>query len=329
MANHLALEALEAELSYVRRQLSEVPESSWGTARLMWESRLADIETRKAEISSSISHYAKVTLVFDGSPVIASRKIRLDFAVDALESYQNIVAHALASNIAGKLPKRGRLPGADQSKLYIRDLARGSVGFILEESPDRQTVLMPTALKRAVEGASEIIRKFTESSEEDFEDVLETMQPRLVTAMQKFAMILQENGASTNITVGLDMVALSAADVGRISYLLQEVQINELTELVDGRILGILPDSGQFELQLADGDEKIIRGITSEDIAATYSVDAVFREQLVVQDVRVQIKRVQTVRRGHVVREQYVLESINPTDQAKQIVGPNDSADRQ
>jgi hypothetical protein len=72
-------------------------------------------------------------VIFDGNPVIGSGDIRLDFTADVLDRYQKLIAIVLASGIDADFPKRGPLPGAEQSRLFIRDIVHGSMGFILEE----------------------------------------------------------------------------------------------------------------------------------------------------------------------------------------------------
>jgi hypothetical protein len=45
----------------------------------------------------------------------------------------------VAERAGAELGERGRLPAAFSSKLFIRDMVRGSVGFVLEEPQDSHT----------------------------------------------------------------------------------------------------------------------------------------------------------------------------------------------
>ena len=96
MPTLLSIEALKADRRYVERQLAEVGDNPWATARHMWQTRLAEIDAQIAALSASSSNYASVALIFDGNPVIGSGDIRLDFTTDALDSYQKIISLALA-----------------------------------------------------------------------------------------------------------------------------------------------------------------------------------------------------------------------------------------
>ena len=236
MPTLLSIEALEADRHYVQRQVDEIQPNPWGTAKLMWESRLADIDREIAELRASRSSYASVALIFDGLPVVGAIDIRLHFAADALDGYQELVTIALASNLSEQLPRRGPHPGADRSRLFIRDLARGSMGFILEEIMPEQKGTLSSELKDAVEGVTLLLNILNTATDEVFESTLENTQPRLVAAVQRFIKILRDAGASTRIIGDEHRLVLSADDVGRLSSRLRDVDVSEDVESTDGRV---------------------------------------------------------------------------------------------
>lgn len=315
MPTLLSIEALESERLYVQRQLDETLESKWGTARLMWKSRLADIEKKLAELSAARSNYASVALIFDGTPVVGASDIRLDFAADALDKYQKVITLALASKLSEAIPERGRIPGTNQSRLFIRDIARGSMGFILEEIAPEQQEMLPTILKDAVESTTQLITSLSASSDADLDDVLVTVQPRLVGAIQRFAKNLYEAGASTRIVGDELSLALSLEDVGRLSNRLNEIEIKEEIEQLRGVLLGILPEARQFELRLPQDDDATVAGVISEELATKYLADIAFKDRLLLKPVLAQIKLIQTIRNGRLVREQRVLEAVEQATQ--------------
>lgn len=310
MPTLLSLEALEADRHYVQRQLNEIQPNPWGTAKLMWESRLADIDREIAALAASRSNYASVALIFDGLPVIGESNIRLDFATDALDEYQRLVTLALASRHSEESSQRGPISDADRSRLFIRDLARGSVGFILEEIPPKQKVMFPTELKNAVEESTLLLATLSSATDEIFESTLETTPPKLVAAVQRFAKILYESGASTRIVGDQHRLVLSADDVGHLSRRLNEVEVSEMVEPTDGILLGILPESRQFELKRSGDDAETIKGAISKELAFKYTADVAFKERLLLRPVRAQITFVRTTRNGKIVRERRVLESV-------------------
>lgn len=309
MPTLLSLEALEADRHYVQRQLNEIQPNPWGTAKLMWESRLADIDREIAALAASRSNYASVALIFDGLPVIGESNIRLDFATDALDEYQRLVTLALASRHSEESPHRGPI-SEDRSRLFIRDLARGSVGFILEEIAPKQKVMFPTELKDAVEESTLLLATLSTATDEIFESTLETTPPKLVAAVQRFAKILYEAGASTRIVGDQHRLVLSADDVGHLSRRLNEVEVSEEVEPTDGILLGILPESRQFELKLQGDEAETIKGAISKELAFKYTADVAFKERLLLRPIRAQITFVRTTRNGKIVRERRVLESV-------------------
>lgn len=316
MPTLLSIEALEEDRLYVKRQYNDSGANPWGTARLMWQNRLSEIEAQIAELSMKSSNFASVALIFNGNPVIGSNDIRLDFTADALDSYQKIIATVLATKLIPELPNKGPIPGADQSHLFIRDLVRGSMGFILEEISTDQSEMLPTVLKSAVEDATLLLATLSAGSDTEFETALDETQPRLVDAVQKFAKVLYEAGASTRIVGDRNKLTLSIDEVGRLSKRLNEVEVLEEIEPVDGVLLGVLPDSREFELK-TQVDDQTIKGSISDELALKYTADVAFKERLLLQPVRAQIKVIRTSRNGKLVRERRVLEALEPTSSSE------------
>ncbi|HEY8595622.1 MAG TPA: hypothetical protein VIL84_10295 [Devosiaceae bacterium] len=313
MPTLLSIESLEADRRFAERQLAEVGDNPWATARHMWQTKLAEIDAQITALSTYRSNYASVALIFDGNPVIGSGDIRLDFATDVLDSYQKIISLELAARLSHEdLPERGRLPGADKSRLFIRDIVHGSMGFLLEEIVPEQREMLPTPLKHTVEGVTQLLTTLNDATDDIFESTLENTQPRVVGALQKFAKILQEAGASTRIVDDEQGLVLSQADVSRLSQRLGEVEIIEEDESVDGILLGVLPESHEFELRPLGDDSITIKGTISDDLALKYRADTAFKERLLLQPVRAHIKVIRTTRNGRLLRERRVLETLEP-----------------
>jgi hypothetical protein len=317
MATLLTIETLEADKRYVEYQLAQADNDPWGTVRLMWGNRLAEINRQLEEIGTKRSNYASVALVFNGNPVVGSSDIRLDFTSDALTSFQKLVSARLAererqaAGDATALPKRGKLPGARNTNLFIRDLVRGSMGFILEELPE-QAELLPTKLKEAVESSTELLGRLNEASDDEFQGIVAEAEPRVVQAIQKFAKVLFEAGASTRISGDQQRTNLSIAEVDRLSKRLNEVEVTEEVEVLDGVLQGLLPDKLEFEFKVAGEDGITLRGDVVEDLARKYTLDPAFVEQLLHKPGRARIKIVRTSRNGVQSKQQRVMEALEP-----------------
>ena len=187
------------------------------------------------------------------------------------------------------------------------------MGFILEEiAPEQFSTGAFGVLKVAVEDATQLITTLSAGSDPDFETALEAIQPRLVGAVQRFAKVLYEAGASAKIVGDEHRLDLTIDQVGQLSRRLNEIEVTEETEAVDGVLLGVLPESHRFELKMP-GDEGItLRGAVSDDLAMKYTLDTAFKDQLLLKPVRAQVRTVRTVRSGKLVNEKKILEALEP-----------------
>lgn len=312
MPTLLSIEALEADRLYVERQLVEAGDDPWDTARLMWESRLVDINKQISALATARSSYANVALIFDGQPVVGSSDIRLGFTTKILNSYQNVISIALASGNTKELSQRGPLPSADLSRLFIRDLVHGSMGFILEEVASEQMTMVPTALKDTVENTTRLLEILSSESDEIFEETLASTQPRLISAVHRFAKVLHIARASTKIVGDDQRLTLTMEDVDRLSRRLNEVKVTESEDKVIGTLLGILPESREFELKPMDNDKPTIKGTISEVLVLKYTADSDFKEKFLLQQVQAQVKIIRTKRKARIVQEYFILEALEP-----------------
>jgi hypothetical protein len=317
MASLLMIDDLEADKRYVEHQLSLPDNDPWGTIRLMWKSRLAEIDRQINDLGARRTNYASVALVFNGNPVVGSSDIRVDFTADALTSFQKLIFARLAEREryavgdSTALPKRGRLPGARNTNLYIRDLVRGSMGFVLEELSEQEE-LLPTKLKGAVESVTELLDRLNRAPDEDFTSIVAEAEPRVVQAIQKFARVLYDSGASARIAGDEYRTTLSVADVDRLSKLLNQIEVTEATEEQNGELQGLLPDKLEFEFRVAGTEEPTLSGDVTEELAMRYTQDPDFVEQFLHKPSRAKFRIVRTNRYGGSAKEQRIMEALEP-----------------
>jgi hypothetical protein len=277
----------------------------------MWDQRLQEIEEKIEEAKSRRSSYASVALIFDGLPVIGQGDIRLDFTTDALSSYQKVIAASLATQGDTPVATKGKIKGADKSKLFIRDIVRGSMGFILEELAAPQADMFDTPLKSAVEEATGLIVRLNEATQEEFNSAIEASSPRLIGALQKFTKVLRDAGATTRIVGDVHRVALGLQEIGRLSDRFSDVEVTEEDIFQDGVLLGILPDSHEFEMQLPD-DQGTLKGSVTDDLTFKYVTDQAFKEQLLLKPVKALVRYTRTFRNGRAIKQQVSLENLEP-----------------
>jgi hypothetical protein len=307
MATLLSKRELHDDLAFVEKQLSQYSDP-YDTVRFMWEQRRTDLLRRLEEAGKTDDSHAEVALLFDGGPVIGSQEIRLQFATQLLDSYQTLVAIFAAEKGGAELKARGKLPKAFTSKLFIRDMLRGSVGFLLEEPPPTQASMLPTVLKDAVREATASLRDLSAASSDAFQSRAEAMSPRAMRAVKRISRALAEAGAAAKIVDDEEELSLTSERVATLQSRLNEVEVVEATEELDGVLLGIFPDRQQYEFRVGFSvDGQVIYGPVSEDLDEQYIANPA---EVVLKPARARFQVITTIRAGQKQSEERVLQTI-------------------
>jgi hypothetical protein len=268
MPTLLSRQSLRDDLAYVDEQLRRHTDP-YDTLRLMWQQRHDQLQRELGEAEHDISSHAEVALLFEGVPVRASEEIRLAFATKMLDQYQSFVGTIAAEKGGALVAAKGQLPGGYTSRLFIKDMLRGSVGFLLQEPVPLQTSLVPSVLKEAIEEATHALDDLASGSDQQFQTRVDNLSPRAVNAVKKIVKTLSEAGAEVKI-VGSDAeVKLDSNKVAGLNARLNELEILESYEEVPGMLLGILPDRRQYEFKIGE-DGPVIYGPVSEDLDESY-----------------------------------------------------------
>lgn len=310
MTAPLARQALENDLGFVGRQLELHPDPL-DTVRLMWQQRRDDLVRQLASIEREQTSFAQVALLFQGQPVIGSEQIRLDFAAKVLDNYQTVVATLAASRAGKELALTGRLPGAFTSKLFLKDMLRGSVGFLLEEKNPSQYSLVPSVLMEAVEDASHIIATLSAGEATRVDNVIRELSPRTLGAVQRFAKTLHDAGAEARIVSGTRDLDLNQAVTSELFYRLSDVELEERHERRDGTLLGLFPERQQYEFEPAG--EAVFYGPVSESFDARYRSDPEFARSVLFKPIVGIFLVNSTFRGGTLQTEEWVLENVEPS----------------
>lgn len=264
----LDLEALYADRETVQTMLAHLGEDD-PIGRLSFSSRLAAIEAEIQRTAGLQEASGSVALMFSGQPVHGSRSIAADFATSVLKSFQDLVTKQIAGEEFGRLGTRGRLPERTPSTLAIRELVRGSVGFVLEEHSDNAE-LAETPIKKAIDDVTLIISQAAAESDEQFEASVETLDPRILVSLRDFFQALDDGGASVRIVEERRDESLDSQAVHRARVRVDATDVRDIeSDAVVGELLGLLPDSRRFEMKLIDTGE-VIRGSVASALAATW-----------------------------------------------------------
>jgi hypothetical protein len=274
------------------------------------------LEARRDELIATIRSFdereetaASAALFFGGRPVAGNRGIQSEFGGNAVTKFQDLVAKLLAREV-GELGQRGVVPNKDAATLHITNVVRGSFGFLLEEI-EPQHEMVKTALKNAVDNASQLLRAFTEPNDEKFQKAVEAVDNRIVSTAREFFDLMRDSGATLRLVAGESDNSFGAQAVAMAAERAKTTDVEQAEETMEGQLNGVLPDAHQFEfrtiLPLGTIRGKVDRKLTAEELA-------VFNRQFVnvPAKVRLQVRRVR--RSGVIVRESFTLLNLEPTE---------------
>lgn len=302
----LELEALLADRESVRSMLERFTDRD-PIGRVSFSARLAAIEAQIAALQGQHETAGSVALMFSGSPVFGSRSIEMNFAATVLKSFQDLVSKRISSEDFGQLGARGRIAERTASALSIRDLVRGSVGFVLEETSSNAT-LIDTPIKKAIDDVTVVITQAAAESDVEFETSVETLDPRMLVSLREFFSALDDGGAAIRIVEGERDASLDAQAVHRARTRVDSTEfLDTESDTVTGELLGLLPDSRRFEMKLL-GTSEVIRGTVAAALATKWlELIEMPDEKLVGQVWRTKMKIREVRERNRPLRKLYSL----------------------
>lgn len=290
----LELEVLLADRESVRSMLSTLSDRD-PIGRISFSARLASIEEEIRRLQDQHDFVGSVALMFSGGPVYGSRSIDTIFSASVLKSFQDLVAKRISSEEFGALGTRGRIPERTASALSIRELVRGSVGFVLEETATN-TALVDTPIKKAIDDVASVITQAAAESDDEFEESIETLDARMLVSLRDFFRALDDGGAAVRIVESDRDSTLDSQAVKRARSRVDSTEVQDTeSEAVIGELLGLLPDSRRFEMRLQETGE-VIRGTVAVALATRWLeliempdeklVGQVWRTKMKVREVR-------------------------------------------
>ncbi len=290
----LELETLQADRESVRSMLATLTDRD-PIGHISFSARLLAIESQIAKLQDKYEATGSVALMFSGAPVFGSRSIETDFAATVLKSFQDLVSKRISTEEFGRLGARGRIPERTASSLSIRDLVRGSVGFVLEET-SYSDAIVDTPIKQAIDDVTVVITKAAAESAAEFESSVETLDPRMLTSLRDFFRALDDGGAAIRIVENERDEKLDSLAVKRARARVDSTDVSDTeSDSVIGELLGLLPESRKFEMRLLETGE-VVRGTVAADLAAKWLelielpneklVGQVWRTKMKIREVR-------------------------------------------
>lgn len=263
MLKKLELQALRADMSAIERLLQGRTSEDDPLGYLQLSKRRQALSAKLAEIEGAVQHKAAVALFFAGGPVVGSRGIDATFAGKTVGLFQDLVSKQFAMEEFGELGRRGPVALQPNSDLLVTNVVRGSVGLLLEEA-DQNDAFADTQLKVVVDHVIATLAAAAAPAPEPFEQALDGMAPRFLTALGDFFELMDERHAllrvvESELEIEFNTDAISR---GRERARAAHIDEEEHDELV-GKIF-ILPDSRRFELRIIDGEPPITGTVARE-----------------------------------------------------------------
>ena len=255
MLKRLEREATRADLAAVEALLAERNQDEDPVGWFQFMRRRDSLQSELAALEQTPTTGAAVGLFFGGRPVIGSRGIQADFGAKAVEEFQMLISSTFAAE-EGPVGARGPLRQRDRAHLFITDVARGSFGFILEETSDEQ--LLDTTLKGVVGNVVDVIYRVASPDEEAFESVVESADDRILASLRSFFKVLDDAGATVRMVEEEREFTLQRGDIELGRERTETLTFNDKELDLRGAIY-LLPKSRRFELH-PEGGAPTIKG---------------------------------------------------------------------
>jgi len=251
MLKKLEIDVLMADLASVEAMLASRTEEEDPSGYYQFSARKAQLEEALARAGERPETHAELGIFFGGGPVQGSRGINADFAGKALDDLQTLVSKKYSSKEVGPLGARGPVPRADTSQLLVTGVARGSFGFVLEESGvDGEIVNTP--LKETVDEITDILSRVGAADEAVFDEAAAELDERTLVTLKQFFQRLDDSGATMRVVDGSRDFLLDRNAVSIARQRTQTMEIEERGEELVGTLF-LLPNSHRFEFNSTDG----------------------------------------------------------------------------
>ncbi|WP_324059513.1 hypothetical protein [Aeromonas caviae] len=290
MPRKLKLNSLTSDQHAVQQLISEAIEYGDIVGELQYREKLEKLDREISLLKNANETNASVALFFGGEPVLGSQGILASFAGNALENFQELINKAFASKENGSLGERGKIPLKANSNLMVTQVAKGSFGFILDEVSD-QLEITETALKHTVDYVLDLINASAQPDDETFEKLIESLDKRVLQSLKDFFITLDKAHSTMRLVGDNQEYSLDSNWIHRARQRTEATEIDEDEELVELKVLGLLPEHCKFEAVTREGN--IIYGSTTR-LAAEQ-----FRSELIGKQVRVNLltKSIKPLRR--------------------------------
>lgn len=241
-------------------------------------------------------HAARVEMSFGGVPVASGAGVDAAF---------------LAGAVGGMADLLTRMCGAHaRPHLVVTGFSIQPSGAMLEELDEAGDLLFPSPLRRAATAAIEHLDRLAYGSEDDFSDLIEALEPRVLAAARDFVGRVSGKQGTFRVAQGEQDVRLDTAALERAWRRLEATHVDEAPLRLTGQLLGIIPLGRRFEFRPDDGRPPIA-GRVGEHVSARYLAQ-LEGGSLAGRRWSALVERVRVERPGRAPVERYTLIDLDP-----------------
>jgi len=265
--------------------------------------RLAELRQKLDAIPLTMKE-PSVTLLFSGKPVLGSIGIDATFLSKAVLPFQKMVHSDLVQRGYGKVNDRGQLKSADDAKLFLTALPRGSFGIELSKI-DESNAFDEAQVSDSLAHISKLIDS-SAKSDEDFASALDDVSQRSIQGLRQFLKVVSDDEAGFTIESGGIRSSLEPQEVLNAYNRVAETKTNKEEVSIRGVLKGILLESWRFDF-VANNGETITGTIDNnltEQALTQFMVDFFNRDCLAIFQ-----KTTVALRSGR-IKDSFVLKSI-------------------
>jgi hypothetical protein len=265
MGRKVESDVIATDLAAVRKMLTRRSAATDPLGYAQFQARAERLERQLNELGQEQRNKASLSIFFSGEPVVGSRGIRADFAGKAVNVFQELIAKQFANMEVGAMAGTGPVPFRTASDMLLTDIARGSVGLVLEEA-DLNDSLTDSELKVAVHRVAEDIKQTALPDATAFEQMLGEVDNRYFTALGALFKLMDDSHATVRLVENEEEFELDAPAIHRARERTDAAITNDDDNVrLQGRLF-LLPVARRFELALS-GEGVTIQGSVSREFA--------------------------------------------------------------
>ena len=329
---------LQAELAGLKSLLQSNPPHKLATPML--RNRIAALEESIHALDAMSPVIPQTELFFKDGAAVDSKGLELRFASKILNAYQKAVTEHYAAKYQEDYDGVAFPTAADETKLFLTELPRGSFGVQLtwlesdlaERSadeppgePDEQTELLPPPqvegdIPSTAEQVATVMAEITEAVRgaaapaNTVADPLASLSPAVLVSLDRFLHTVWETGGSLRMVTGLAETVLNHTQIdsalNRLHSLASQKHVREEVTVIEGVFGGALLDAWEFNFR--PDQARPIRGRLRSDLPRPEA--AALNHRFTDKRVATKIKITTTTWANGDKRKAYELLDIKPLE---------------